>query len=84
MKIKKWSPLMSWNRNKNELVDFIVKKWVSSSSLIGYKILTVANSKEAHKIEGSNCVLIPELESNHKKVDTNVFMIALSKIMTFN
>ena len=29
-------------------------------------------------------MLIPELESNHKKVDTNVFMIALSKIMKFN
>ena len=29
-------------------------------------------------------MLIPELENNHKEVDTNVFMVALSKIMKFN
>ena len=29
-------------------------------------------------------MLIPELESNLKEADTNVFMIAISKIMEFN
>ena len=84
MEIKKWSALLSWNGNKNKLVDFIVKQWVSSSSLIGYKILIVANNKEAYEIESNNCILIPELENNHKEADTNVFMTALSKIMEFN
>ena len=55
------------------LVDFIVKQWVSSSSLIGYKILITANNKEAYKTESNNCMLIPELERNHKEADTNCF-----------
>ena len=75
---------MPWNGTKNKLVDFIVKQWVSSSSLIGYKILIGANNKEAYKIESNNYMLIPELESNLKEADTNVFMIAISKIMEFN
>ena len=78
------TPLLSWNGNKNKLVDFIFKQWVSNSSLIGYKILIVANDKEAYKIESNSCMLIPELESNHKEADTNIFMIALSKMMEFN
>ena len=73
MEIKKWSSLLSWNGNKNKLADFIVKQWVSNSSLIGYKILIVANNKEAYKTESNNCIVIPELESNHKKVDTKCF-----------
>ena len=48
------------------------------------KILIVANDKEVYKIESNNSMIIPELESNHKEADTNVFMIALSKIMEFN
>ena len=75
---------MSWNWKKNKLVDFIVKQWVSNSSLIGYEILIVANNKETYKIESNNCVLSPELESSHEEPDTNVFMIALSKIMELN
>ena len=73
MKIKKWSSVLSWHGNKNKLVDFIVKQWVSSSILIGYKILIVANNKKAYKIESNNCMLIPELESNRKEADTKCF-----------
>ena len=90
--------------HKNKLVDFIVKQWISNSSLIDGKILTVTNDMEAYKKTSSDCILIPELESNHKEADsrmmfhvkhasrtyasviihtpdTDVFMIALSKIM---
>ena len=73
MEIKNWSPILSWNGNKNKLVDFIVEQWLSSSILIGYRILIVANNKEAYKIESNNCMLIPELESNHKEADTKCF-----------
>ena len=48
------------------------------------KILIVANDKEVYKIESNNSMIIPELENNHKEADTNVFVIALSKIMEFN
>ena len=100
-KIKQWSPLLSSNENKNKLVDFIVKQWISNSSLI------TTNNTEVYKITSNNCILIPEHESNHKeadsrmmlhvkqtsrtyssvvihKPDTDVFMIALSKIMEFD
>ena len=79
MEIKKWSALLSWNGNKNKLVNFIVKQWVSSSSLIAFKIFIVANNKEAYKIESSNCMLIPEHESNHKEADTKCFYDSSSK-----
>ena len=98
---------MSSNENKNKLVDFIVKQWISNSSLIGEKILIVINNTEAYKITSNNCILIPEFESNHKEADsqmmlhvehasrtyssvvihmpnTDIFMIALSKIMEFD
>ena len=90
--------------HKNKLVDFIVKQWISNSNLIDGKILKVTNGMEAYKKTSSDCILIPELESNHKEADsrmmfhvkhasrtyasviihtpdTDVFMIALSKIM---
>ena len=73
MEIKKRSPLLSWNGNKNKLVDFTVKQWVSNSSLIGYKFIIVANNKEAYKTGSNNCMLIPELESKHKEYDTKCF-----------
>ena len=73
MEIKNWSPILSWNGNKNKLVDFIVEQWLSSSILIGYRILIVANNKKAYKIESNNCMLIPELEINHKEADTKCF-----------
>ena len=63
----------------------MVKQCVpNSSSQIGYKILIVANNKEVCKIESSNCMVIPELESKHEEADTNVFVRALSKIVEFN
>ena len=73
MEIKNWSPILSWNGNKNKLVDFIVEQWLSSSILIGYRILIVANNKKEYKIESNNCMLILELESNHKEADTKCF-----------
>ena len=107
VEIKQWSLFLSSNKNKNKLVDFIVKQWISNSSLIDGKILIVTNGMEAYNITSSNCILIPELESNHKEADsrmmlhvkhasrtyasviihtpdTDVFMIALSKIMEFD
>ena len=81
MEIKKWSLLLSWNGNKNKSVNFIVNQGVSNSSLIGYKIVIVTKNREAYKIESNDCILIPELESNHKEADTNVLMTALSKLM---
>ena len=62
-------------KTKKKLIDFIVKQWISNSSVIGDKILI-----EAYKTKINNCMLIPKLESNHKEADTNVSMIALSKI----
>ena len=81
MEIKKWSLLLSWNGNKNKSVNFIVNQGVSNSSLIGYKIVIVTKNREAYKTESNDCILIPELESNHKEADTNVLMTALSKLM---
>ena len=83
MESKQWSPLLSSNWNKNKLADFIVKQWISNSSLIGDKILIEANNTDAYKIKSNNCMLIHQLESHHKEPDTNVFMMALSKIMEF-
>ena len=57
----------------NKLVNFIVKQWISSSSLIGDKFLIVANNTEAYTIKSNNCLLIPELESNTKKL-TQMFL----------
>ena len=54
-------------KTKNKLVDFIVEQWISNSSLIGDKIVIVTNNNEAYKITRSNCILIPELEINHKE-----------------
>ena len=45
MKIKQWSLLLSSNENKSKLVNFIVKQWISNSSLIGDKILIVINNR---------------------------------------
>ena len=73
-KIKQWSPLLSSNENKNKLVDFIVKQWISNSSLIGEKILIVINNTEAYKITSNNCILIPEFESNHKEADSRMML----------
>ena len=79
MEIKKWNPPLPWNGNKNKLVDFIVKQWVSSSSLIGYKILIVANNKKATIV-----CLFQNLKVITKKLTQTVSMIDLSKIMEFN
>ena len=57
----------------NKLVNFIVKQWISSSSLIGDKFLIVANNTEAYTIKSNNFLLIPELESNTKKL-TQMFL----------
>ena len=70
MEIKQWSLLLSSNENKIKLVDFKVKQWISNSSLIGDKILIVTNNTEAYKITSNNCILIPELETNHKEADS--------------
>ena len=70
MEIKQWSLLLSSNENKIKLVDFKVKRWISNSSLIGDKILIVTNNTEAYKITSNNCILIPELETNHKEADS--------------
>ena len=70
MEIKQWSLLFSSNENKIKLVDFKVKQWISNSSLIGDKILIVTNNTEAYKITSNNCILIPELETNHKEADS--------------
>ena len=56
-------------KTKNKLVDFIVRQWISNSNLISDKILIVTNNTEAYKTTSNNCVLIPELESNHKEAD---------------
>ena len=70
MEIKQWSLLLSSNENKIKLVDFKIKQWISNSSLIGDKILIVTNNTEAYKITSNNCILIPELETNHKEADS--------------
>ena len=62
------------NENKNKLLDFIVKQWISNSSIIGDKILIVTNNTEAYKTTCNNCILIPELESNHKEADSKVML----------
>ena len=59
-------------KTKNKLVDFIVRQWVSNSNLIGDKILIVTNNTEAYKTTSNNCVLIPELKSNHKEADSRM------------
>ena len=61
---------------KNKLVDFIVKQWISNSSLIGDKILIVTNNTEAYKIKSSNCIFKPELESNHTEADSRMMLHA--------
>ena len=59
---------------KNELVDFIAEQWISNYSLIGDKILIVTNNTEAYKIISNNCILIPELECNHKEADSRIIL----------
>ena len=59
-------------KTKNKLVDFIVKQWISNSSLIGDKTLIVTNNIEAYKIKSSNCIFKPELESNHIEDDSRM------------
>ena len=56
-------PTIVINENKNKLLDFIVKQWISNYNLIGDKILIVTNNTEAHKTTANNCILTPELES---------------------
>ena len=56
-------PTIAINENKNKLLDFIVKQWISNYNLIGDKILIVTNNTEAHTITANNCILTPELES---------------------
>ena len=58
VEIKQWSLLMSSNKNKNKLVDFIVKQF----RLISDKILIVTINTEAYTITSKNCILIPELK----------------------
>ena len=65
---------MSSNENKNKLVDFRVKQWISNSSLTGDKIIIVTNNTEAYKITSNNCILIPELESNHKEAYSQIML----------
>ena len=60
-------------KTKNKLVDFIVEQWISNSSLISDKILIVTNNTEAYKIS-NNCILILELESNHKEADSQMML----------
>ena len=58
VEIKQWSLLMSSNKNKNKLVDFIVKQF----RLISDKILIVTINTEAYAITSKNCILIPKLK----------------------
>ena len=41
---------------------------------IGDKILIVSNNTEAYKIRSNNCIVIPELESNHKEADSRMVL----------
>ena len=59
-------------KTKNKLVDFIVKQQITNSSLIGNEILIVTNNTEAYEITSNNCILIPELKSNHKEADSRM------------
>ena len=61
-------------KTKYKLVDFIVQQWISNSSLIGDKILTVTKNTEACNITSNSCILIPELESNHKEADSQMML----------
>ena len=61
-------------KTKNKLVDFMVQQWISNSSLIGDKILVITNNTESHNITSNNCILIPELESNHKEADSQMML----------
>ena len=55
---------MSSNKNKNKLVDFIVKQF----RLISDKILIVTINTEAYTITSKNCILIPELKVIARKL----------------
>ena len=61
-------------KTKNKLVDFMVQQWISNSSLIGDKILVITNNTESHNITSNSCMLIPELESNHKEADSQMML----------
>ena len=86
-----------WNRGasnycqiktKNKLFNFIVKQWISNSGLIGDKILIVTNNTEAYKIK-SNMFHVKHASITYSTIviytpGTDVFMIALSKILEFD
>ena len=74
--IKQWALLLSSNDNKNELIQFIFEHWKSNSNLInGKEFITTVDSK-AYKSNLNDCARIQELQSNHQKTDTRLFLHA--------
>ena len=74
--IKQWNLLLSFNTNKNKLIEFIVNEWKNLAHLLGQKVLYMTSGIDVFGITTDETQLVQELQNNHKEADTQMLLHA--------
>ena len=74
-KITQWGTFLSNNKNKSQLIRFLVSRWESQCSAIGESKLYVSFDEECVSIQSSGfCEPVEALRCNHEEADTRILL----------